>query len=675
MNESNRSHLAPLRWFCAALLVALAFARPLAAADDVKMIVNGAPAQRGDFKPADIQSLVLENGLLTITFGKDTNGDFSVTSVVKNGQELAHNLHGVEPRDVDAHRTFYLDSNAGRGHLVTDTVRIVKNTPDLAHFAVIDNRDLHLEHHFVMLKGESGVHPYVIVKNLPGANSGETRTMYRFDMDILDWAWSGERTGRQPKYKLLQSISEAGNMGDETWRLADGTIYQKYDYCPYYAETSMWGHYGHGFGVFFMPVSLESYAGGPLRQELAVHQDALILNYIGGGHFSGGGTATARNGEKIHGPWFLYFNTGATPEAIIADAQKVAATEKTKWPYQWVDEALYPLKRTAVTGQLKLTHDRSTAFAYVILGQPNNPGRAGGAGARGGAGRQGGAPGAGGPPASAPGAGQAVAQRPAPPAEGDAGSSPFTRNGPTGPNGVPDRASVIYTQAGDYIFYVKADASGKFTLPAVRPGTYTLYAWQTQGSVTQSFARDGIEVKGDTLDLGVVEWDAPYHPNLVFQVGKADRMAGEFKLGSAPRSNQLVNQIPDDLTFTIGQSKESQDWYYAQHGPAGAKGSTWNIAFTVAKVPAGNAYLTIPVAGGPGDVSVLVNGLEVGKVTHGDDASVRRAANRSGAYARFEFTFPAATLKAGANIVSLHTNRPSGNNNGIMYDTIVLETD
>jgi len=72
---------------------------------------------------------------------------------------------------------------------------------------------------------------------------------------------------------------------------------------------------------------------------------------------------------------------------------------------------------------------------------------------------------------------------------------------------------------------------------------------------------------------------------------------------------------------------------------------------------------------------VLVNGREVGKVVHGDDASVRRAANRSGVYARFEFTFPAATLQAGENTVSLRTNRPTGNNNGIMYDTIVLESD
>jgi rhamnogalacturonan endolyase len=240
---------------------------------------------------------------------------------------------------------------------------------------------------------------------------------------------------------------------------------------------------------------------------------------------------------------------------------------------------------------------------------------------------------------------------------------------------VADRASNLYDQWGDYIFYVKADANGRFSLPAVRPGTYTLYAWQTQGPVTQSFAQDNVEVKGDTLDLGVVEWDAPYHPNLVFQVGQADRMAGEFKLGSALRSNQLVNQIPDDLTFTIGQSKESEDWYYAQHGPAAPKSSTWNIKFNMKTVPAGNAYLTIPVAGGPGDVAVLVNGQQVGQIYHNDDASVRRAANRSGVYERFEFSFPASALNPGDNTVSLHTLRASGNFNGIMYDTVVLETD
>jgi rhamnogalacturonan endolyase len=608
------------------LIVVLTFSATVRAADDVTFTVNGQPAKVGDMKPTEIQSLVLDNGLLKLTFGKDATGDFSATSVIKNGQELAHNLHGVEPRDVDAHRTFYLDSNAGRGHLITNVVRIIQNTPELAHFAVVDNRALHLEHHFVMLKGESGIHPYVIIKTAAGGNGGgEMRTMYRFDMNILDWAWTDERTGKQPKYEFLQSISTAGNMGDETWKLPDGTIYQKYDYSVYYSESPMWGHYGHGFGVFFIPPSKESYAGGPLRQELDVHEDALILNYLGGGHYSGGGTAAGRNGEKIHGPWYLYFNTGDSPKAIIDDALKTAADEKAKWPYTWVDEPLYPVKRTTVTGQLKISHDRSAAFAYVILGQPGNGGGRG-AGGRGG-GRGG--------------------------AEGGTGA-------------VVDRASVLYTQAGDYIFYVKADADGKFTLPAVRPGTYTLYAWQTQGPITQSLAKDGVEVKGDTLDLGNVDWDPPYHPNLLFQVGKADRMAGEFKFGDQPRTNQWILKVPSDLTFTIGKSKEIDDWYFAQHN------GTWNVNFDVNKPLSGNAYLTIAIAGGSGDITASVNGKEVGHLNYRDDASVRRAANRSGRYARNEYTFPASLLKQGANTLSLRANSNGG---GLMYDTLVMEAD
>jgi rhamnogalacturonan endolyase len=603
---------------CAGLLMALAavFQTPVRAAEDARMTLNGEPAKPGDYSPNDVKDLVLDNGLLKITFGHDTRNDISATSVVKNGRELAHNLHGVVPRDTDAQRSFYHDYNASGGYMHARIVRIVKNTPELVHFALIDTGAPALEDHYVMLAGESGIHPYVIIR---GRFNGEMRTMYRFDMDILDWAYSGERLGKQPKYALLQSISERGNAGDETWRLPDGSIYQKYDYCLYYSETPVFGHLGHGFGVFFIPVSAESYAGGPLRQELAVHQDALILNYIGGGHFSGGGTASGSAGEKIHGPWFLYFNTGDTPEAIIADAKKTAAAEREKWPYQWVEEPLYPVKRTTVTGRLKISHDRSAAYAYVILGQPGNSG--GGRGGRGG------------------GAGD-------------------------GSGSAADRASVLYTQAGDYIFYAKAGADGKFTLPAVRPGAYTLYAWQTQGPITQSFARDGVVVAGDTLDLGAVEWDPPWHPNFLWQIGQADRMAGEFKFGDQPRTSQWMLQVPADLTFTIGKSKEATDWYYAQ------KTGVWTVKFSLDKTYSGSAYLTIAIAGGGGNVVAAINGTNVGSLNYGDDASVRRAANRSGRYARNEFTFPASVLKPGGNTLTL-TARGAG----LMYDTIVLEAD
>jgi len=603
----------------AILLVALGFVSRSQAANEVSMTLNGQPAVVGDYSPDQIKDLVLDNGLLKITFGHDTRNDISATSVLKNGQELAHNLHGTVPRDTDGGRTFYHDYNASKGYMHAHVVKIIQNTPEIVHVALIDNTSPYLEDHYVMLKGESGIHPYVIIK---GPFNGEMRTMYRFDMSILDWTWTNERVSQQRSYEFLQAISKIGNLGDETWRLPDGSVYSKYDYCLYYSESPMWGHFGHGFGAFFMPVSTEAYAGGPLRQELAVHQDALILNYLGGGHFSGGGTAGGLTGEKIFGPWYVYINAGATPAAIIADAKKTAEAEENKWPYQWVNEPLYPVHRTSVTGRLKISHDRSAAFAYVILGQPSNPvsARGGGQGGRGGGGVNDGA--------------------------------------------AADRASILYNQAGDYIFYVKADADGKFTLPHVRPGTYTLYAWQTQGPITQSLAKDGIVVSGDKLDLGAIDWDAPYHPNLLWQIGKADRMAGEFKFGDQPRNSQWIQQVPANLTFTIGQSKEATDWYFAQ------KTGTWTVNFNLNKTYSGNGYLTIAIAGGVGSVTASINGTAVGQLSYGDDGSVRRSTNRSGRYGRNEYTFPASVLKQGENSLTL-----SDTGAGLMYDTIVMEAD
>ena len=198
----------------------------------------------------------------------------------------------------------------------------------------------------------------------------------------------------------------------------------------------------------------------------------------------------------------------------------------------------------------------------------------------------------------------------------------------------------------------------------MRPGTYTLYAWQTQGPITQSFAKDGIVVSGDTLDLGAIDWDPPYHPNLLWQIGKADRMAGEFKFGDQPRNSQWMQQVPADLTFTIGQSKEINDWYFAQ------KTGTWTVKFNLDKTFSGNGYLTIAIAGGGGSVTASINGTDVGRLSYGDDASVRRATNRSGRYGRNEFTFPASILKQGENTLTLRAN-----GSGLMYDTIVLESD
>jgi rhamnogalacturonan endolyase len=577
-------------------LLVLLLTATSASAADVKITFNGKPAVEGDYKPADVTELVLSNGLLSITFGPDG----SATSLVKNGQELAHNLNGLSGRDPHRQRTWYVDYDAGRSRLVAENIRIVKVTPEMAHIAMIDNgttSKFYLEHHIVMMKGESGLYGYVICRNLKGVElGGEMRSMYRLDRDIFDWAYVSERTGQQPRYGELEPLPK---VQDETWKMPDGTIYQKYDYSGYIAENPMWGHYGHGFGVWFMPVSTEYYAGGPLRQDLLVHQDALILNYFQGAHYGGGGPGNFRNHEKLFGPWFVYVNTGDS-KTVIADAKAKAQAEQAKWPYRWVtqesESVLYPLERTKVTGQLQ-----SMGKAMVVLGQPRIE---------------------------------------------------------------------IYKQAGDFIFYAPTDANGKFTIPNARPGTYSLYAYAVEGSNTAQLERTDIEISGAEKNLGSIPWPTPRY-TFLWQIGKADRMAGEFKYGNELRNIKWIGMVPADLTYTIGRSKDREDWYFAQ-----GKVGNWDVHFDLPRLINGTARLTIAIAGVSGNpkLKVLVNEHEVKTLAYQNDAATYRAALRSARYRVEDISFPASILEAGTNTVRFAMTGVSSNG-GIMYDTIKLELD
>ncbi len=574
------------------LLLCLLAAPLFAAKNEVRLTLNGAPAVPGDYQPAAVTALTLDNGLIAITFGSDG----TATSLIKNGKELAHNLNGIAPRDPDRHHTWYIDYSGGGGRLVADNLRIVAATPRMAHIAIIDSGTtsrFYIEHHILLMKGESGLYGYAICKNLKNQRLGsEMRTMYRLDMDIFDWAYVSERTGRQPRYADLVNLPA---IQDETWKMPDGEIYQKYDYSGYMAENPFWGHYGHGFGAWFIPVSTDYYAGGPLRQDLMVHQDALILNYFQGAHYGGGGPGNFKDNQKLFGPWFTYINTGE-PAAMIADAKKKAAIEQSRWPYRWMDEPLYPLNRTRVTGQVK------APYAMVVLAKPGEE---------------------------------------------------------------------IYKQAGDFIYYAKADGAGKFAIPNVRPGSYALYAYATQGSITGQLEKDDITVSGKTLDLGSVVWTPQKYGTLLWQIGQSDRMAAEYKFGDQLRNIKWIGMVPADLTFRIGKSKPRDDWYFAQ----GKKGN-WDIAFQLGQAQTGTAHLTVAIAGVSQNpkVTISVNGTEIKSLAYANDAATYRAALRSARYQLETIEFPASLLKAGANVVRFAMTAVGGNG-GIMYDTIKLEVE
>jgi rhamnogalacturonan endolyase len=303
-------------------------------------------------------------------------------------------------------------------------------------------------------------------------------------------------------------------------------------------------------------------------------------------------------GVKLFGPWFTYINTGENA-AMIADANKKAKVEEAKWPYKWMNEPLYPVNRTTVSGQLK---GAGAANAMVMLAKP----------------------------------------------------------------GVD-----VYKQGGDFIFYRKADASGKFTLPNVRPGSYALHAYATQGSVTAELEKDDVVVSGPKLNLGTVEWKTPGYSSLLWQIGKADRMSGEYKYGDELRNIKWIGMVSPDLTYTIGKSKEHEDWYFAQ-----GKVGNWDVSFNAAKAYTGTAHLTVAIAGASGGphVTISVNGKEIKSLAYQNDAATYRAALRSAVYRLEDISFPAELLTPGANTIRFGMTAV-GKNGGLMYDTIKLEVE
>lgn len=232
----------------------------------------------------------------------------------------------------------------------------------------------------------------------------------------------------------------------------------------------------------------------------------------------------------------------------------------------------------------------------------------------------------------------------------------------------------LYTMGTAYWFSAVCDAAGNFSIPKVRPGTYSIYAYAQQGDVTAQFQKDNVAIGTGTVNVGTLTWTPPNFANKLWTIGTADRKAGEFRLGNQLRSYALFKQVPANLTYTIGSSTPANNWYYCQTGVG-----KWTVNFNVAQAPTGNAHLSIAIAASAKSptVNVLVNGTKVGTLNFPNDGTVYRSANQSGYYRFAQFDFAASLVHTGANSVVFDMISCDGapTPGGIEYDIIKLEAD
>ncbi|KAH1026428.1 hypothetical protein HUJ05_000098 [Dendroctonus ponderosae] len=282
----------------------------------------------------------VSNGNVEVVF----KADATVSAVKVNGVNIVST----------SQKTFYLDWNEnGQVTFNPSELKVGENSDSLAHFYWIQNgasNQFHIEFHYVMVDGVSGIYSWAkYINSQSGTVSlGETRTIYRFDSSILTQGTNQARSGTLYLYSYLNTQTK---VQDETWQLADGTYYTKYDYAGYLRETSYQGVYGNGYGAFVISPSREYHAGGPLKQDLLIHQDSLIANYFVSSHFGTSGLSAPSGWTHIYGPWLIYFNTGSD-SAILSDVANRAQTEKSSWPYSFVNDDAYPRSRGTVTGKI-----------------------------------------------------------------------------------------------------------------------------------------------------------------------------------------------------------------------------------------------------------------------------------------------------------------------------------
>ena len=496
-----------------------------------------------------------------------------------------------------------------------------------------------IEIRYALGRGDSGVYTYCAFDHpadYPTTSLGEARFCAKL-AEFFDWM-----SVAQDEHHFKHYPKE----------LREG---DKYIYTVPQTENPAfgWSSTTKNVGFWCLNASMEYMSGGPTKVEFAGHRDTnaiaapCVLNYWRSSHYGGAvvDVAAGEKWSKVIGPFLLYVNAGANPQAMYDDAKAQQKTQAAAWPYAWVSGVDYPTpaQRATVRGQLALT-------------DPLAPGGAKMSNVR---------------------VGLTAA----------AWTSPM----PAGPSG---NAKVVDWQqdAKFYQFWARASDDGRFEIPHVRPGTYTLRAFAD--GVLGEFAKASVTIGTGKIDLGKITWTPVRHGKQLWDIGIANRNGAELFKGESFWRPEIpltyATLFPNDVNYVVGKSDFSKDWFFQQvphnESPdakvepfygirAPGRATPFAISFDTAAKSKGRAFLRVALCGtGNRDLEIALNDQSLGKITlaMGDGAIARHG--KQGLWYERELAFDAALLKAGTNTLKIIV--PAGPvNNGILYDYVRLELD
>jgi rhamnogalacturonan endolyase len=584
------------------------------------------------------QVTLRDNGS-TVTLANET---ISATFQKNNGQIRSMVYAGFET--VMGNIYYSMDGGSSYQTPGPCAYSVTTQTPDmvdLSFFQVYTSQPhvFDIDIHYVLRSGDSGVYTYAVLSHpasYRATSVGEWRTVWKHPHDGTNFTFENIyvddlRRWQGPSYFDMANASPTGiaevvflNTG-----VRAGTYFGKYDYSAEYYKIGTWGHASdmNKIGAWVVLGSYEFLNDGPTKQDLTIAEGYSLLHY-GRNHYGGSGTSVAagETWSKIYGPWLLYMNScpGAADDCWT-DAKTKVQKEHAAWPYSWLTtNSNYPPAsgRGTVTGTFNVNDLLKPAV-------------------------------------SGANAWVGLAQ--------------------------PDPGGNWQNESKRYQYWANADSSGNFTIPNVRPGTYTLSAFVTGAVGEYSQANVAVDA-GATTSLDNVTWNV-VHPgsSIAWEIGVPDRSAAEFRHGNdyfqAFLYNNFSAELPNPITYDVATSDWTRDWNYVQcaYVQDGTNNPwPWRITFNLPSVPSsGNATLTLAWASADqAAVQVFVNSdTNVFKDFY-PSLSGGNALVREGIHAKYGVDYisiPVSLLQQGPNTITLLERRVSGIASHVMYDYINLE--
>lgn len=567
-------------------------------------------------------SVILANGVLSATISTNSA---QVTSMTFGGRQM---VSGNIYFSMDGSASYEQPGN-GKYWIKTNTADRV----DVGFRCTLTNAHwFNVDIHYVLGRGDSGLYVYAELShptNYPATGYGEWRMVWKMDQDQTERIYVDDiRHWQKPSSYDLANADPTGIA--EIVKLTTGPWAGRYD-CKYmfsctYEDVGCYGHASNTnkIGVWAVFGGYDYFNDGPTKLDLAP-ASGIIHIHFGRNHYNGS-SLSLTNGEtwsKFYGPWLLYCNTNSGGgDACWADAKAQVAAEKAAWPYAWLTGSTnYPVAgdRGAISGTL--------VFSDALKSGVN-------------------------------------------------ASNAWV--------GLVDPSVANWEfESKFYQYWQHADSNGNFTIPHVRPGTYTLHAFNA-GAVGEFAVSNVVITAGTTNPLGTLTWNIPHAGGYIaWEIGRPDRLPLEFRHGTNYWEPYLWNAFADEfsnpLNFSLDSGNPAWDLNYA-HNFYGTNVQTWswNLNFTLpAEPPNSNARLTIATAGGESaHLYVYVNGSKRGDfypANAGGNTLLRQGAHDK--YGVNYVTFNAATfLNAGTNTIVLQqVNSTPATGNHTMYDYIALE--